>query len=84
MPGTIYPDSLILYNQYPPPREVFDALMGNGFMFIGSGPFHAADLWFLKKVLCVIIKRSVLTIDLERLIDKTVKRANCDTQLTVR
>ena len=52
MPGTIFPDSLILFNNYPPPREVFDAIMKNGFTFIGAGPFDPSDLWFLKKVLC--------------------------------
>ncbi|KAL5251745.1 hypothetical protein ACHWQZ_G014790 [Mnemiopsis leidyi] len=50
MPGTLFPDSLILYKKYPPPREVFDALMSAGFDFYGAGPLHSADLWFLKKV----------------------------------
>ena len=50
MPGTLFPDSLILYKTFPPPREVFDAIMGAGFIFIGAGPFDPADLWFLKKV----------------------------------
>ena len=50
MPGTLFPDSLILYKKYPPPREVFEALMSSGFVFIGAGPLDPADLWFLKKV----------------------------------
>ncbi|KAL5251747.1 hypothetical protein ACHWQZ_G014790 [Mnemiopsis leidyi] len=50
MPGTLFPDSLILYKKYPPPREVFEALMSSGFVFIGAGPLDPADLWFLKKI----------------------------------
>jgi len=50
MPGTIYPDSLIMFNKAPAPREIFNALMDSGFTFLGSGPFHPTDLWFLKKI----------------------------------
>ena len=55
MPGTLFPDSLILYKKYPPPREVFEALMTAGFNFIGPGPLHSEDLWFLKKVSSAIL-----------------------------
>ncbi|KAL5272064.1 hypothetical protein ACHWQZ_G000315 [Mnemiopsis leidyi] len=51
MPGTLFPDSLILYKKYPPPREVFNALMSAGFEFVGAGPLHSADLWFIKKII---------------------------------
>ena len=37
MPGTMHPDSLILLQSFPPPKELVESLMANGYHFIGPG-----------------------------------------------
>ena len=50
MPGTQFPDALLAYDTFPPPKEAFVALLESGFTFIGSGPFGTQDIWFLKPI----------------------------------
>ena len=62
MPGTNFPDSLVIYNQAPPPREVFTALLDSGFTFLGAGPMDKDDVWFVKKVTLIPLKQENLNI----------------------
>ena len=50
MPGTLFPDALLNYPSFPPPRDAFSALIHSGFTFIGSGKIHPRDVWFKKKI----------------------------------
>ena len=47
MPGTRHPDAVMLFKNFPPPKEVVGALLGTGFKYMGYGPMNIDDLWFI-------------------------------------
>lgn len=48
MPGTWYPDALLLVPSFPPPASVLTALLNQGFHLAMVSPLDTGDLWFFK------------------------------------
>ena len=50
MPGSLYPDCLLVEESFPPSRSTLNALLQAGFHFSSIAPHDDCDYWFFKDV----------------------------------
>ena len=50
MPGSLYPDCLLVEESFPPSRSTLNALLQAGFHFSSIAPHDEADYWFFKDI----------------------------------
>eukprot|EP00088_Acartia_fossae_P021131 TRINITY_DN22601_c0_g1_i1.p1 TRINITY_DN22601_c0_g1~~TRINITY_DN22601_c0_g1_i1.p1 ORF type:complete len:226 (+),score=62.88 TRINITY_DN22601_c0_g1_i1:39-716(+) len=62
MPGTKFPDALLIIPEFPPSEAVVKALLDSDFYFSRTSPLDAEDLWFVLNINDGFLKYHKMTI----------------------